>query len=339
MNKPRIDLAYVGPLKRGDYARSENPLEEDWLWISRFGIASWLQKISKPTAHSWTGWQSYSVVRVRQAVEFRAAARSGSILTRPLPLYYSLLNLLRGFLASREGIESKKSHGLTFVEGSQVDIFQTGAKIAKGTFTDYLDALKVPYQEGTVITLHESLLKIVETANYFTTASLGPAEVFQVNVLAYQVSHKVLLHFYGPGEETDFRNSWQQWFPKLKDICSLEPTDRILLVDTSKIDTTTYQAVCDFCHQFLEVNLKSYEDPAWFAIRYSKPELDLPRPAFYFVAAFILSSVVRYKPEFLLNVSNLDSEHGWLIERFLNAAERYFPQLLLHLISTNPVYF
>lgn len=246
---------------------------------------------------------------------------------------------MRGFLALGEGIESKKSHGLTFVEGNQTDIFQTEAKIAKGTFTDYLDALKVPHQQGTAITLQDSLLRIVETANYYITASLGPAEIFQVNVEAYQVSHKVLLHFYGPDQEVDFRNSWQQWFPKLKDICSIEPTGRTLLVDSNKVDTTTYEAVCNLCHESLEVNLRSYEDRAWFAIRHSKPELDLPRPALYFTAAFILSSVVRYRPELLLNVSNPDSEAGWLIERFLNATERYFPQLLLHWISVPPVYF
>jgi hypothetical protein len=38
--------------------------------------------------------------------------------------------------------------------------------------------------------------------------------------------------------------------------------------------------------------------------------LDLPRPAFYFIAAFILSSVVRYQPELLVGVSDPDSEQG-----------------------------
>jgi hypothetical protein len=48
MNMPRVDVPFVGPLKRGDYVRSENPMEEVWLWISRFGISSWLQKLPCP---------------------------------------------------------------------------------------------------------------------------------------------------------------------------------------------------------------------------------------------------------------------------------------------------
>jgi YaaC-like Protein len=337
MNRPRVDLAYVGPLKRGAYVRSESPLEEVWNWIARFGISGWLQK-NTSAAKPWKDWGPYSVVRVRQAVEFRAAARQGSILTRPLPLYYSLLNLLRGFFAMSQGAEPKKKHGLIFVRESEPNIFQTGAELTDGTFTDYLDALKIPRQKKSVITLGEALLRIIETAADYISASIGQAEVFQVNVEAYQQSGRVRLHFYGTGQEDEFRNSWQEWFPKLRGLCSAESTGRMLMVDVTKVNTTTREAISDFCHKVLEVNLKSYEDPSWYAIRHSKPELDLPRPALYFIGAFILSSVVRYRPESLLTLSDPDSEDGWLIERFLNAAERYFPHLLLHWVS-GEVYF
>jgi YaaC-like Protein len=237
-----------------------------------------------------------------------------------------------------EGVEPKKNHGLKLVRENQPNIFQTGAELTDGTFTDYLNALKVPQHKKSVITLGEALLRIVETASDYVSASLGQSEVFQVGVEAYQQSGKVRLHFYGTGQESEFRNAWQVWFPKLRDLCSPEPTDRILLVDITKVNTTTRKTVSEFCHDVLEVNLKSYEDPSWYAIRHSKPELDLPRPAFYFIGAFILSSLVRYKPESLLALSNPDSEDGWLIGRFLSAAERYFPQLLLHWISSE-VYF
>jgi len=328
MSALRIDLPWIGPFKKGPYARSERPLDEVWNWVSRFGATSWLQKNTSGSV-PWEEWGPYAVARLRQAVEFRAAARQGSILTRPLPLYYALLNLLRGFYALKNDAKPKAGHGLRFEGINEPDIFQTAAEITDGTFTNYLAVLSAPNQRGTLITLHDAFSRIIETADYYVTTPLGQAEVFAVQIEAYR-SGKLLLNFNGPGPEADFRTSWQQWFPKLKDCCSLEPTGRILLVDSIKVDASTYEAVCDFCHQHLEVNLKSYEDPTWFAIRHSRPELDLPRPAFYYIAAFILSSVVRYEPELLVDVSNPDSEQGWLIARFLDAAERYFPQLLLH---------
>jgi hypothetical protein len=261
----RIDLPYVGPLKLGEYVRSERPLDEVWNWVSRFGVTDWLQKNTSGSV-PWQNWGPYAVARLRQAVEFRAAAGQGSILTRPLPLYYSLLNLLRGFFALKNDVAPRAAHGLSFKGQNQADIFQTAAEMTDGTFTDYLDLLKAPHQQGTRITLYDALLRIIETANYYTSTPLGQAEVFGVRVEAFH-SGKALLHFYGPGQEVDFRTSWQQWFPKLKDHCFLEPTGRILLVDTNKVDTSTYELVCKFCCKFLEVNLKSYEDPIYFAIR------------------------------------------------------------------------
>jgi hypothetical protein len=160
-----------------------------------------------------------------------------------------------------------------------------------------------------------------------------------VQVDAYSTG-KVRLRFHcPPGEDALFATSWQQWFPRLKDLCSLETPDAVLAVDTTKVDTSTQEAIIDFCHRFLEVNIISYEAPWWFAIRQSAPQFDLPRLAFYFIGAFILSSAVRYEPESLLAISNPDSETGWIVARFLNAAERYFPHLILNWLFTDPVYF
>jgi hypothetical protein len=170
------DLPYIGPLKRGSYLRSESPLEEVWAWISRIGTTEWLQRSVKST-EPWENWGPYAVARVRQAVEFRAAARNISILTRPLPLYYSLLNLLRGFLAISESIESKKGHGLSFTGENKANFFDMGAKLIDGTFTNYLNAIKIPYQKNTVITLGQAFSRIVEIGDQISLSVWTP-EVF-----------------------------------------------------------------------------------------------------------------------------------------------------------------
>jgi len=332
-----IDLAYVGSFKRGIYLRSENPPEEVWTWIARIGITDWLKRSAK-TKGAWDDWGPYTVARVRQAVEFRTAARDVSILTRPLPLYYSLLNLLRGFIAMNEAREAKKRHGLSFVGEDELKFFDMGAEFTNGTFTDYLDVLNNSYGQKTVITLGEAFSRIVEIGDKISP-SVGPNEVFQVSLEAYH-SGKVRLHFKcPPGEEALFATSWQQWFPKLKDLCSLEPANTILAVDTSKVDTSTHEAITDFCYRALEVNLNSCDELSWFAIRQTTAAFDLPRPALYFIGAFILSAAVRYKPERLLDISDPDSETGWIVARFLTAAERYFPHLLLNWVFEHPLYF
>ena len=82
------DLQYTGPyfgtFKKGLYIRSDRPVDEIWNFVSRYGVTAFLQRNTSQTV-PWEEWGPYSVVRLRQAVEFRTAAHQGSILTRPLP--------------------------------------------------------------------------------------------------------------------------------------------------------------------------------------------------------------------------------------------------------------
>jgi len=65
----------------------------------------------------------------------------------------------------------------------------------------------------------------------------------------------------------------------------------------------------------------------------------LPRPAYYFLATYILGNVVRYAPELLADLTDPDSHLGWTIQRFLNTAERFYPQLMFHWAFTTKVFF
>ncbi|WP_156915042.1 YaaC family protein [Rubidibacter lacunae] len=80
-------------------------------------------------------------------------------------------------------------------------------------------------------------------------------------------------------------------------------------------------------------------DPIWFAPRLRGSIGSMPRESFYYLAMFILGSVARYTPELLLAVSSPKTEVGWNLERFLTAAERYFPHLMLRWWTDESLYF
>ena len=56
----------------------------------------------------------------------------------------------------------------------------------------------------------------------------------------------------------------------------------------------------------------------------------LPRAAYDFVAMSILGSVVRYEPELLEPLTKPQDELGWMINRFLALAERFFLSVEAH---------
>jgi hypothetical protein len=90
------------------------------------------------------------------------------------------------------------------------------------------------------------------------------------------------------------------------------------------------------------VGLSTGEFQAAFSedLRGAKTRVDAeewPRAAHYLVAAFILASIVRYAPEVL--APELELQTGWFLRRFLIAADRYFPQLMLSWLMGGDIYF
>jgi hypothetical protein len=76
-----------------------------------------------------------------QALEIRSAAQSATLLTKPLLMYYSFLNLLRGVMAVDDDLALTKGHGLKYYSGPS--LFDNAAVVNTGTFAEYLRACSV----------------------------------------------------------------------------------------------------------------------------------------------------------------------------------------------------
>ncbi len=335
-----LDLQYVGSFQIGRVFSSENPLEEVWGRVARWGTEEWVRSLvakqTPPITVPWQQFGPYALVRMRQAVEFRAVARAATLLTAPLPLYYAFLNLERGLFALREQRPPVSGHGLKFRRGT--DILDCAAEIAAGTFADYLTALNVPFSIGQAVTLREALSRIPELVDDLHSSSIFSSEVVVCQIRAMS-SGSATLHFSIPAaQEPDFRAKWQAFFPGLASDCDLEPAGAVLRLK-STVDTSDYEKLASFCSKQLATPLLLRDRAYWYAIPASTALPNLPRPAWYFVSMFILGSTVRYEPELLAAISVEDSELHWLLSRYLRFAERFFPQLKLMELYGHNVFF
>jgi hypothetical protein len=332
-----LGLKYIGSFQssRTRY-RSENPLEEVWTRIAQLGSAEFIRSIFKPdNPDNWDKIVSYSVVRIRQAVEFREAARQSTLLTSPLALYYSFLHLMRAFLALGPEIIPHKGHGLKFNLGS--NLLSSSALISGGTFKDYLSSNDVNIQSDVSITLEEVLSRAIEIApdyNVLVRNNLGSL-VMRIHVDA-DMDGQTLLHF--PSGFESFRTAWRTEFPSLAPCCQLEAEGNVLRV-TEDLPPHSYAAVCDFCSRHLDSDLQFNDEPYWFLVRQTDPRLVFPRPTYYFVGMFILGCVVRYEPELMLEVTQPDSKLSWFLKRFVKLAERNYPQLMFRWLHNLEIYF
>ena len=189
-----IDLSYIGSFQRGTLFRSENPLEELWAQIGRIGTPEYAGSLipNKPDL-DWEKYAKYASVRIRQALELRKSTSGTSLLTKPILLYYSFLNLLRAFMAITPKIIPKPKHGLIFKPNNQF-LFNE-AELADGTFTEFLAATGTAWEKGTRLSLSQALCKIPEIAYEFKSPYRGPSGVWAARVSAKMGSHSVLLHF------------------------------------------------------------------------------------------------------------------------------------------------
>jgi hypothetical protein len=327
-------LRYTESFQRGTAFESECPLEEAWSRIGRLGSAEHLRSVTDSASPPTDEFVQYVVVRIRQAVEFREAARTSTLLTSPLPLYYACLNLTRTCIALRGGkIPSKWHHGLRFRENAS-DLLQSEAILRDGTFQDYLDAMGVVRTKLT-LSLADALARIIEIHQDFAGFRGHSSLVAPVKVEAF-LDGPVLLHF--PEALKDFPVNWQREFSKVASECALESDGNTLRV-RPEVPTSSPDAIASFLNRTLENDLLRRQRRTWYLMRETDQNLVLPRPAYYFLALFILGNVVRYEPELLVDVTKVDSEIGWLLRRVVAAAERFYPQLMLGWLHSEPVYF
>lgn len=326
-------LRYTESFQRGTAFESECPLEEAWSRIAQLGSAEHLRSIMDSKNPPSDEFVQYVVVRLRQAVEFREAARKSTLLTSPLPLYYSCLNLTRACIALQGGKVPSTAHGLRFCKNG-ADLLRGGAILQGGTFQDLLNATGTARTQLT-ISLSDALARIIEVHQDFAGFRGHSSLVVPVKVDAF-LDGPVFLHF--PEALKDFRVNWQLEFSKVASEFALEPDGNALRV-RPEVPTGSAEAIAACLHRSLENDLCRRHRPTWYLVRETNQDLVLPRPAYYFVALFVLGMVVRYEPELLVDAAMLDSELGWLLRRVVAASERFYPQLMLGWLHSESVYF
>ena len=124
----------IGSFQKEAKRITESPIDELWSRIGQLGSEEYLRKVCTPHKGdiNWDDYTSYIAVRAQQSIELWSSYKNSTLLTSPLSLYYSFLNIHRAFFALVQEEMPKSSHGLGFVQ--KADLFDSGAKLLKGSF-------------------------------------------------------------------------------------------------------------------------------------------------------------------------------------------------------------
>jgi len=337
MSPSRLHL--IGSFQEGKVVRCEDPTEQAWLFLRLNGSPQFLAERFRTDCSETERLRliRYATARVRQAHEFRMSSIDLSLLTRPLLLYYSALNLMRALLVLKWEVESPRAHGLKFIGAA--NLMEARAELQNGTFREYITRCAPGIDDSPLsISLEDALNRIPELASDYAYAFDRHTDVYRVTVEAFHDGY-ILLNF--PNSLENFREEWSDMFPKLSgSMTLLEEGNRLeTVIDASGSANDLYARVAQFCRAHLVSDLQwQGANPHWYAIRKPDSAPDLPREAYYHVALFILGSSVRYEPESLLELPAKEARQEWLAERILRLADRYFPQLMLERLHDLPIF-
>lgn len=328
-------IPYFGSFQRGTILRSSNPLEAVWRQIERVGTIDNLSRTAKSKGHGASVERPASL-KLRQAIELRDAAREASSLTKPLLLYYSMLNLTRGVMLAHVGSIGAPSHGLGYQAGPT--LLECRAKVSpRGTFRTFAEGLGVPSTDldGKTYSLRDLFAILPELRDDFQLLNSGNSSIVLVTVKSL-IGGPTTLHFHVPDlTETDFATSWQQLFPWFVDVCDLAGSFTLRL----KVLLQGEPLIAEFCRLYLTHDLRLQEQAFWYDYRFGNSVTLLPRICAYIAAMFVLSNISRYEPEFLDDATLQLTDLGYFIRAFLENAERAFPQLMLEVLNGEPVFF
>lgn len=326
----RVKFPYIGSFQHGLFYNSESPINELWDRIRLLGSIEYLNDVcSFREPDNKCSLVSYASVRIQQAVEFYEAAKGGSLLSSPLSLYYSLLNLVRACLAIKNEKMPSRGHGLKF--HPSLDLLKNSAQIEGGTFETFLNSSGFNGKVSSHITLEDILLRTIELIPDCHGILSTHPYALPVAIEADPSSLYLDLHSSRWETVEVFASQWQSDFPKLKDFFEIVPGKMSLrLKEENKNFLNSYNKVGNLCDLYLEVDLRPKDSSYWYLIRNINSQHHWSRAAYYMCGMFILGSIVRYEPETMLLASSRDSKTGWLIKRFLAASQRYAPNLILN---------
>jgi len=333
----RFEFPLQGIAAPGVRILCENQLEEVWHQVRRYGTPEYCdyQASDDSSASDLEAVREYVVTRVLQALELREAAHGATVLTRPLLVYYSLLNLVRAMITLSTRKTHEHHHGLS-VRGQHSSLSELSARLAaRGTLIELLKLHGISADPQTT-----RFYELLQSVPELSAALSVPGHASHVSVVRVSATsrHTVSLHF--PQQQIsgeEFEASWPQKYPSLVPSFVYSGDYTLKLKDGELPADEDLDIFCrrvgKFCDEHLEVNLI---DPArWYIVSSENPHAHWPREARYLAALFMLAHAVRYQPELLYRESIANSYHHTLVDSVVRMADRYVPQMLLGWTGSN----
>lgn len=334
----KFELDYMEFYEECQKVVTDSPIDEVWNKIISLGDVNYLSQRwinRKPEDYI------YVSTSIKQSYEYFKASKATSMKTRPLLLYYCFLNLTKAILFMLTDYRPNKDyHGLCNEDISEEiktssDFLNFSAQINNGVFLELAKYYKWNIAKGTRITLEDfcsSAIELVRTyVDYFQKPSkfVFPKVRGRSNGNLEIIFNKELLDYIKADSKEIIRKfSTEDGF--------LLTTDDINLKFNCIINQgDDYKAFKNKAISLLKEKMSFSvfaEEVYYFDTR--PDNMKIPNANAYFGIMFILSSIVRYKPEHIYSlIDDKDISVLWFLSRICDLSERVYPNLMVNALN------
>ncbi|MFW6026871.1 MAG: YaaC family protein [Candidatus Woesearchaeota archaeon] len=313
------NLYFIEKLENYNKILSDNPKKEIWTHLLKNCDVSYLKR-----QFPELDLEAYEFIStsINQAHEYYQASKSVSLRTRPLLLYYSILNLTKGVIYIRQEKEPSGYHGLSNTELDN-NIIDMSAKINNGVYMELSQLLNIKAEKGLRITFSDFCNNIIELywdyCNYFdkdVKIVVPKVEVYMGGKIDLTFSKDQCSDFNMIKEETNL----------LYDFKIINENEILKLTNKEKFNNKKECVL--LMEKYFDFSI--YPDKNYYL---NINQQKIPSILSYFGVLFLLSDIVRYRPNKLYYLLD-DKEESiqWFLKRTCDISERAFPDLLLNLI-------
>ncbi len=329
-------LPYMGSLEKCEYRITENPIEDIWHLIDMVTSEEIiLDKSDRSVSKDILPFVTESII---QAQEFRDSAASCSEHTKPLQLYYCFHNLTKAVLALENNRVSLGYHGLKKVEiPSSGDLLEVCLQLDQGVFWDLLLLEGAIPKKDLLTTFDELLTRCVymiwecEIAYSKKPTVLVPKVTCSASFTELEVNIPIAPRGLAAG--------WKVLFPSLSKYFQLRKSDSDCLVFTLKDDAP--RGSLDAIQSVLDetVIYSVFENPRYFLLPITNVDCHWSQKDYLYALSFILSSLVRYYPDYWHREIIAKRKNRWVIRRLNSVMERVYPNMMVNILFKGRIKF
>jgi hypothetical protein len=327
-------IKYIGWLERFETIIAESPLDEIWHWIDFFNSEQTLAGCTPPVNKSVIPFICQSIV---QAEEYKASLFKSGEHIKPLLLYYCLHNLTKAILAIETSKIPLGYHGLKKVEiPPSNSLLDVSAQVDQGVFWDLLLLKGFTPQKDVKLTFDELLKRCVYMPHEYHLAYKKKSEVIIPSIEASLHLHQLEISFIAP--DADFEKNWQSLLPELDKYFDLIDftSNKLTFGLKSGVQIGSIDKIQNILDEIVIVSV--FPGQRSFLLPISNPVYAWSQDIFLFALSFILSSLVRYYPDYWYHGVIGNKTNRWIVRKLTYIIERVYPNLMINILFGKKFY-